>query len=233
MVMATHHRIVELPKDKAEEALNVFLKGPYTLGVRRLVRKNLLLPQTLLAFQAVILVSHYMTSSLLVSVAIGCGLLPIAFYFVARYVMHKACYNNFTEAVDGQTFYAYWTGEGRRMWVALDDKGKVIGTIGLGHVTTEVCELFRMSVSSSSRQGGVGSALLAHLLQEAINRGYKVVQLTTLAVFFEAVALYTKHGFQVTQSYMPASFLIVEINAMQKQLSDSSYQHFAQASCRC
>ncbi len=214
-------RIVELTADKAEEALAVVMQGPWDTGMSRLLKTNMLLPRTLVFFLSASFVIFYVTSSALITFAIGC-LLPAAYYVIARSLLLRRHRAYFSEMLSRDEFVAHWIANGRRMWVALDENnGNVIGTIALGHITADVCELFRMSVSTDCRRGGIGHALMFHLLQYATNRGYKVIQLRTLALFTEALALYAKHGFRVVKSslFAPISFIEIEVMSLEKQLA--------------
>ncbi len=109
-------RVAELTADKAGEALAVVVQGPWDTGVRRALSTNLLLPRTLLACLATTLVTFCLTSSLLVAAAIGCGLLPLAYYVMARRRLLRWHVESFTDMVNPDTFFAHWTSEGRRMW---------------------------------------------------------------------------------------------------------------------
>jgi predicted GNAT family N-acyltransferase len=74
--------------------------------------------------------------------------------------------------------------------VAYDEAGQVIATGRLlpdGHIG-------RMAVRKSARGQGIGSEVLAALLQEAKHRQFHVLALHAQT---HAVDFYTKHGFQI------------------------------------
>jgi ribosomal protein S18 acetylase RimI-like enzyme len=207
-----------MTEERADEALAVVRQGPQQTGTRRIIMQNMLLPRQLFAFLATTVLVFYVTLSPIVSALIGGCAMPLVYYVIIKDFIDRND-DSFHEMTNRVTFYTYWQGEGRRMWLALDEKGKVTGTIALAHVTADVCELFRMSVLSNCRRGGIGNALVSHLLQYATNRGYKVVQLGTLALFTEAQALYFKHGFRIVETFFaPTRVLEVEVRKLEKQL---------------
>lgn len=72
--------------------------------------------------------------------------------------------------------------------IAIDESGQAIGTGRLlpdGHIG-------RMAVKSLKRKSGVGSAILAALMQEAKKRGHSVVRLNAQ---ISAQVFYERHGF--------------------------------------
>lgn len=89
--------------------------------------------------------------------------------------------------------------------VALDDEGRVLGTGRLlpdGHIG-------RMAVARSARGSGVGSALLAALMDEARRRGHREAVLSAQT---HAVAFYRRHGYSVDGAeYMDAGIPHVDM----------------------
>ena len=210
-------QIVEMTKERADEALAVVRQGPQQTVTRRMIMHNMLLPRQLFVFLATTLLLLYVTSSPFLSALIGGCVMPLVYYVIIKDFIDRND-DSFHEMTNRDTFYTYWQGEGRRMWLALDENGNVTGTIAIAHVTADVCELYRMSVLSNCRRGGIGNALVSHLLQYATNRGYKVVQLSTLAVLMEAQALYIKHGFRIVKTSSDPTRVLVEIKKLEKQL---------------
>lgn len=76
--------------------------------------------------------------------------------------------------------------------------GRLIGCGALRELSTDHGEVKSMRVGAESRGKGFASALLAHMLRVAQDRGYTRVSLETGSVaFFEAARrLYRKFGFQ-------------------------------------
>jgi predicted GNAT family N-acyltransferase len=74
--------------------------------------------------------------------------------------------------------------------LAWDDEGRVLGTGRLlpdGHIG-------RMAVRREARQGGVGSALLKALMEEARRRGHRQAALSAQT---HAIPFYQRHGYRV------------------------------------
>lgn len=83
------------------------------------------------------------------------------------------------------------------MWTVWEAT-ELIGCGAIMELDTLHAELKSMRTSAAWRGQGVASALLAHLLREARNRGYRRVSLETgsMAHFEPAREFYLKHGFQ-------------------------------------
>lgn len=76
--------------------------------------------------------------------------------------------------------------------------GRLQGCIAIKQLTPDHIELKSMRTSTEVRQSGVGTQLLSHALNEAIDRGYGKVSLETGSqdFFRPARNLYEKFGFR-------------------------------------
>ena len=85
----------------------------------------------------------------------------------------------------GITFWAAWSGE------------TLLGVGALAELDSHHAELKSMHTADKVRRRGVGTAMLAHLVEEALARGYRRLSLETGAMdYFEpARAVYRRHGF--------------------------------------
>lgn len=83
-----------------------------------------------------------------------------------------------------------------RMWVATDDDG-IVGTAALAGLDDTHEELKSMRTAPRARGTGVATRMLAHVLDDARDRGVRRVSLETGSMpFFEpARAFYAKAGF--------------------------------------
>jgi ribosomal protein S18 acetylase RimI-like enzyme len=109
-------------------------------------------------------------------------------------------YQNFDlelAAMPGQ--YAPPAGE---LLLARDVEGRSRGCVGLrGIEPIGCCEMKRLYVDPSARGAGLGSALVATVIQVAAARGYSEIRLDTLPSMTRALALYEEHGFRQIPAY--------------------------------
>lgn len=75
-------------------------------------------------------------------------------------------------------------------------RDEVIGTGALIPEAAGVGRIVRMSVARTLRRQGVGRKILAALLEQAQAAGYRRVVLETTATWKDAIAFYSRHGFQ-------------------------------------
>ena len=73
----------------------------------------------------------------------------------------------------------------------------LIGTGGLVRENRNDCRIVRMSVENSHRRGGIGTAILNHLIAVAASRGYTRIVLETTLDWHRARAFYRANGFDV------------------------------------
>ncbi|MCR5209710.1 MAG: GNAT family N-acetyltransferase [Lachnospiraceae bacterium] len=81
-------------------------------------------------------------------------------------------------------------------WVALDEKGTIVGSCGIGTLTGEsdVCELQKLYVRKDMRGTGLGQLLLDHALTFA-KLQYRACYLETCENMNRAKRFYEKNGF--------------------------------------
>ena len=102
----------------------------------------------------------------------------------------------------------YWAGAGG-FWVAKDQAGRVVGTIGLRDIGGGVGALRKMFAAREWRgpERRVAPALLDALLAHASAAGIKAILLGTTEAFRAAHRFYEKNGFrQVPASAVPDAF---------------------------
>lgn len=85
-------------------------------------------------------------------------------------------------------------------FTARDDDGALLGCGAIKQLGDDAVELKTMRTVRTARGRGVGAAMLAHLLQEARERGVASVHLETGSMEYFAAArrLYARHGFAET-----------------------------------
>jgi ribosomal protein S18 acetylase RimI-like enzyme len=86
--------------------------------------------------------------------------------------------------------------------LARDRHGKPLGCVGLRPLAPAgCCEMKRLYVAPCARGRGLGQALVAAIIAEALRIGYREMRLDTLPTMTEAIALYRKAGFVPIEPY--------------------------------
>ena len=103
------------------------------------------------------------------------------------------------DGVDADVMDVEWhyrTGGGDFFVVTQSDE--VIGTMGVARINELVCELRKMYLLPEARGQGLGRQLLALAERHALSAGFQVMQLETASVLKEAIALYERNGYQLS-----------------------------------
>lgn len=85
-----------------------------------------------------------------------------------------------------------------RAYLVAEKNNELIGGVGIGPLAggdSSLCELKKMYLLPAARGLGLGGALLKAAVTEAKTRNYQSVYLETLSSMTQAIALYTRHGF--------------------------------------
>ena len=98
--------------------------------------------------------------------------------------------------VDLDDIEANYFATGGLFEVVEDQKGEIVGTVGLFAKGNGVCELRKMYLLPAMRGKGWGRQLLDRTLVEARRRGFTRMELETSSKLFEAIKLYERNGFQ-------------------------------------
>ncbi len=88
-----------------------------------------------------------------------------------------------------------------RLYLALAEDGTPAGCIALHRLDAERCELKRLYVRPAFRGQGLASALVARILDEARQIGYRAILLDTLPALESAVRMYRGLGFYEIPCY--------------------------------
>ncbi len=91
-------------------------------------------------------------------------------------------------------FSEIYNTDGNAYWVAEDHDGKVVGGVGIGALTADVCELQKMYLLTEARGKGIAAELLKRALSYA-KKYYKRCYLETLPNMLAAQRFYEKNGF--------------------------------------
>lgn len=83
----------------------------------------------------------------------------------------------------------------------LFDENDIIGTVALKKLDEEKCELKSLYLLQKYHGKGLGERLLKTAILEAQENDYKEMYLDTLSTSKEAILLYKKMGFVITERY--------------------------------
>ncbi len=84
----------------------------------------------------------------------------------------------------------------RDSFFVLEDKGKIIGTVGIKEDSSDVALLRRLFVESEKRGKGCGSMLMAEALKFCKEKGYAKLVFRTTNRMTQAIELCKKRGFE-------------------------------------
>lgn len=101
----------------------------------------------------------------------------------------------------------FYYNQSYNFWYAVDDKGKIIGSIGLKQVGPAIGEVKKMFVRKEYRSVGVSQKLLETLIKAAQKHGFKTLVLGTVEKLTRAHRFYEKYGFkQIQKSNLPQKY---------------------------
>lgn len=91
-------------------------------------------------------------------------------------------------------FSEIYNKEGHKYWVVEDEEGIIVGGVGIGKLTEEVCELQKMYFLQETRGTGMAHKLMEIALEYA-KKYYKKCYIETLSNMIAANKFYKKYGF--------------------------------------
>ena len=102
------------------------------------------------------------------------------------------------KGVDADLFdlEANYIARGGMFEVVEDERGRLIGTVGLYPKGHGVAELRKMYLIPEARGQGIGKKLMDRLLDQARTLGFHRIELETASVLVEAIGLYRRYGFR-------------------------------------
>lgn len=119
----------------------------------------------------------------------------LVFGVLREYNLEPDCQNTDKDLNDIEANY---TNRGGVFEILEDERGNLLGTIGLYPVDAETVELRKMYFDKILRGRGYGKLVLEKMTAEARRRGFRRIYLETNSVLIEAIHLYEKFGFKPT-----------------------------------
>lgn len=109
----------------------------------------------------------------------------------------------------------YYFNHSCNFWYAVDDEGKIIGSIGLKKINKHDGEIKKFFVAKSYRGKGVARRLLSTLLTAAVKHRFSHLYLGTVDVLHAAKRFYEKSGFvRIPAAKLPAEFIKCELDTL-------------------
>lgn len=87
-----------------------------------------------------------------------------------------------------------------RLYIVLDE-GYPVGCIGFRKLDDARCEMKRLYVRKEYRGQGIARTLVERILKDAQEAGYREMYLDTLPQLQDALRLYERFGFEITDRY--------------------------------
>lgn len=98
-------------------------------------------------------------------------------------------------------------------WYATDEKGAIVGSIGLKKIDDNLAEIKKFFVAPKYRGKGLSRKLMRTLVKAAKKHGFKKLYLGTVARLNAAKRFYTKQGFStIKKTELPKKFKALSID---------------------
>lgn len=109
----------------------------------------------------------------------------------------------------------YYYHQSYNFWYALDEKGEVIGSIGLKKIDKDNAEIKKFFVTREYRGKGVAQKLMAALLKAALKHRFDRLYLGSVDQLHGALNFYRKYAFtEVSQKDLPSNFDLCPIDTV-------------------
>lgn len=109
----------------------------------------------------------------------------------------------------------HYLANGGNFWVALNEEGKVIGSIGLQRLANDTCILKKFFIYKEYRGKGYSDGLFHAFIQYAKSRGVKTVILDTPSIAARSHRFYEKNGFkEISKASLPVPYVYPDRNSL-------------------
>ncbi|XP_066282460.1 N-acetylaspartate synthetase-like [Branchiostoma lanceolatum] len=208
--------IRELRQEEASEARDIVVSGLYRQIVTVRTALKILLTaiqlrpflwQIYVVWGFLAAIFYAVSNSVLVSVVLtAASSLPASWGLVnVMFWQYKQ-----SQRMELEHLYTWYNAKaGSKFWVAVCD-GRVIGTVAVDRASDTEAELKRMSVLPEYRRRGVATRLMKRFEEFCRSDGVKKMFLLTSKVQLEAVRLYQRSGFAITETG-PAGFRLEKL----------------------
>jgi DNA-binding MarR family transcriptional regulator/predicted GNAT family acetyltransferase len=100
-------------------------------------------------------------------------------------------------------------------WYAVDQKGTIIGSIGLKKLDDNTAEIKKFFVAQNYRGKGVSRKLMTTLVKAALKHRFQILYLGTVDRLHAAHGFYKKYGFaEITKEGLPPTFTLGPIDTV-------------------
>lgn len=107
----------------------------------------------------------------------------------------------------------FYFNQSYNFWYAINNSGKVIGSIGLKKIDSRQAELKKFFVDAHYRGKNVGRKLLASLLKSALKHQFKFLYLGAVSSSHVAQHFYEKYSFsRINKKELPKGFISCELD---------------------
>ncbi|HVV67744.1 MAG TPA: helix-turn-helix domain-containing GNAT family N-acetyltransferase [Gammaproteobacteria bacterium] len=108
----------------------------------------------------------------------------------------------------------YYYNNSYNFWYAVDEQGKIIGSIGLKKIDAKTGEVKKFFVTSEYRGKGVAQKLMDTLLKASVKHGFRCLYLGTVSKLHAAQKFYQKYGFKsISRQDLPENFEICPLDS--------------------
>lgn len=111
-------------------------------------------------------------------------------------------------------------------WYAIDNNGRVIGSMGLKKIDDHRGEIKKFFVAQNYRGKGVAQKLMNALIKTASKHHFECLYLGTVSTLHAAQGFYQKYGFtKITKQQLPTGFQIGPLDTVFFQVTLEDLQH--------
>lgn len=110
--------------------------------------------------------------------------------------------------------HEYYYDNSYNFWYAVNEEGRIIGSIGLKKVDSKTGEIKKFFVISEYRGKGVAQKLMNTLIKSSIKHGFQTLYLGTVGKLYAAQKFYKKSGFNsISREHLPNNFEICSLDS--------------------
>lgn len=109
----------------------------------------------------------------------------------------------------------YYFNKTYNFWYAVDESGKIIGSIGLRQIDEETGQVKKFFVAKEYRGKGIAQKLMESMRKAALKHGFHTLYLGTVDVLKAAHKFYDKAGFErIAKTELPNGFELIPVDTV-------------------